>query len=224
MQTVEVKGPAFELKARPVAVLFDLLMAVMNSLEVWVAAAEDRQCGLAWRDEVTRRMAAAVTYVPYEELVVEVAGDIGLAPRAPAALWDRWSGMEPWPDASTVHGLALPHAFVTNCSMSLATVAAQQSGLLPRFTLSAQEAGWYKPDVRVYREACRRVDRPTDRVLFVAGSPYDAEGAQAAGLPVVRVARRPDHVGGQSSTPVVESIGEIVAAIERRSPEQSCDE
>ncbi|MBA3405677.1 MAG: HAD-IA family hydrolase [Gemmatimonadaceae bacterium] len=208
-----MSSPAADL-APPDAVLFDLLMGVMNSLERWGAAARGRERGLAWRDLVTKRMAATTSYEPYERLVEEAAAEIGLAPGAVPELWDRWSAMEPWPDTSAVNRLTVPYAFVTNCSAPLASVAARRSGLYPVFTLSAQEAGWYKPDERIYREACRRLDRPMDRVLFVAGSPYDADGARAAGLSVMQVARRPDH-RDEVSNRVVTTLGEIVAAFER---------
>jgi len=200
--------------ARPDAVLFDLLMGVMNSLELWEAAAQDRDRGLAWRDAVTKRMAATNSYEPYERLVEEVAIEIGLDAGASGELLDRWLRMKPWPDATAVDGLTVPYAFVTNCSAPLASVAARRSGLDPVFTLSAQEAGWYKPDERIYREACRRLDRPMDKVLFVAGSPYDADGARAAGLSVMQVARRPDHRDDVSSH-VATTLVEIVAAVER---------
>jgi HAD superfamily hydrolase (TIGR01493 family) len=210
-------SPAADLP-RPGAILFDLLMAVMNSLEVWAVAAQDRDRGLAWRDAVTRRMAATTSYVPYEGLVAEVAAEIGLAPGAPEELWDRWSAMEPWPDAVAVDRLTIPYAFVTNCSTPLADVAARRSSLHPQFTLSAQGAGWYKPDERIYREACRRLDRPIERVLFVAGSPYDADGARAAGLSVAQVARRPDQHRDEASSRVVSSLLDVVAVVERAGP------
>ena len=52
-------------------VLVDLLMATMNSLDVWAAAAGDREMGIRWRDEVTARMTRADRYEPYEELVID---------------------------------------------------------------------------------------------------------------------------------------------------------
>jgi 2-haloalkanoic acid dehalogenase type II len=199
-------------------VLFDLLMAVMNSLETWRAAAGDSQRGLLWRDEVTARMAAAGTYSPYEVLVVDAAAHVGLPRAAAAGLVDRWFEMEPWPDAQAIAGLSLPYGFVTNSSAELARIAARRSGLHPRFTLSAEEAGWYKPDVRIYREACRRLGGRRERTVFVAGSPYDAEGARQAGLHAWHVVRRPDHPPSGASISSAPSLTEIVAAIGRDSP------
>ncbi|MBA3435214.1 MAG: hypothetical protein H0U11_01850 [Chloroflexi bacterium] len=54
-------------------VLFDLLMAVMDSLTVWTDAAGGRRRGLEWRDAVTARMMASGSYAPYESLVAGAA-------------------------------------------------------------------------------------------------------------------------------------------------------
>lgn len=196
------------------AVLFDLLMAVMNSLAIWSAAAGDERRGLAWRDAVTRRMAASPTYVPYEELVVGAAAELGLPREAVSELFERWREMDPWPDSAALSRLALPYAFVTNCSKPLARVAADRSQLTPRFVLSAQEAGWYKPDPRIYEEASRRLRSPRESTLFVAGSAYDAQGAGAAGLPALLVARRLDDRARHSPTRVAASLHDIVTELQ----------
>ena len=196
------------------AVLFDLLSAVMNSLAIWSAAGGDERRGLAWRDAVTRRIVAAPTYVPYEELVADAAADLGLAGEAVDELFERWQEMDPWPDSAALSRLALPYAFVTNCSTSLARVAALRSQLTPRFVLSAEEAGWYKPNPRIYREACRRVGAPAESTLFVAGSAYDAEGAGASGLRAVLVARRPADRTRHGATRIAASLHEIVTELQ----------
>ncbi len=194
-------------------VLFDLLMAVMNSLAVWSTAAGDERRGLAWRDAVTRKMAASPTYVPYEELVAGAAAEHGLPGEAVSELFERWREMDPWPDSAALARLALPYAFVTNCSEPLARVAADRSELTPRFVLSAEEAGWYKPDSRIYHEACRRLGSSPEATLFVAGSAYDADGAAAAGLQAVLVARRTDARARHSGTRVAASLHDIVSAL-----------
>ena len=196
------------------AVLFDLLMAVMNSLAIWSTAASDEWRGLAWRDAVTRRMAAFPTYVPYEELVVGAVAELGLPGEAVTELFERWREMDPWPDSAALSRLALPYAFVTNCSKPLARVAADRSQLTPRFVLSAQEAGWYKPNPRIYQEASRRLGSPPESTLFVAGSAYDAQGASAAGLPALLVARRPDDRARASPTRVAASLHDIVTELQ----------
>jgi 2-haloacid dehalogenase len=192
-------------------VLFDLLMAVMNSMEVWSAAAGDRRRGLAWRDAVTARMIAHTEYVPFEDIVVVAGSRVGLAARAATDLFDRWQKMSPWPDSAAIARLTVPYGFVTNCSTELAVVAADRAGLRPQFTLSAEEAGSYKPDARIYLEACRRLDSRPERTLFVAGSVYDSEGAQRAGLRAHLVARRPDQPAPSAGVVRATSIEQVVA-------------
>lgn len=179
--------------------LLDLLMAVMNSVSVWTWAAGGRERGLAWRDGVTARMVAHPAYRPYEELVAAEAAVHGLPPRAPERLLAALPRMRPWPDATAIRHLRVPYAFLTNCSAALADLAGRRSELDPAFTLSAEEAGWYKPDPRAYLAACERFGVPPEEVMFVAGSPYDARGAAAAGLFTRLVDRRPDQgpPGGQ---------------------------
>ena len=196
-------------------VLFDLLMGVMNSLETWAAAAGDPALGLEWRDAVTARMVAAGAYTPYERLLADAASALDLAPTAPTDLVDGWADMDPWPDAAAIRQLPVPYAFVTNCSSRLARVAADRSRLEPRFVLSAEDAGWFKPDSRVYREACRRLGTAPDRTAFIAGSVYDAAGASAAGLPTWLVRRRADQPALAEAASVAVSLDEVVESVSR---------
>jgi 2-haloacid dehalogenase len=189
-------------------------MAVMNSLEVWSASARDPRRGLEWRDAVTARMIAEAAYVPYEDLVVEAAAQVGLPAGAAPDLFRRWRDMDPWPDAADLSRVRVPFAFVSNCSTALARVAAHRSGLRPEFVLSAEEAGSYKPDARIYREACRRLGSPAASTLFVAGSPYDAAGAHEAGLQAALVVRRPDLRPSAAPIRLVASLDEIVLGLE----------
>ena len=201
---------------RPVAgVLLDLLMAVMDSLAIWSAAARDHRRGLAWRDAVTARMVQSAAYVSYEELVATVARELHLPDRSTPDLFEAWGHMDPWPDATSLARLTVPYGFVTNCSRRLAMRAARRSGLRPDFVLSAEEAGWYKPDARTYRAARRKLGVPPRGVLFVAGSAYDATGARRAGLRAAYVARRSDQDLPDSGIARVTSLDEIVAAIDR---------
>lgn len=174
----------------PRAILFDLLMATMDSMRVWAIAAGDRDRGLAWRDAVTQRMIAAGRYVAYERLVTEVADDLDLGADAPGRLRSAWQMMRPWPDATTMRTIERPWGFVTNCSTALAETAVGRSGLTPSMTITAEEAGWYKPRPEIYRLACERIDLEPAEVMFVAGAAYDANGAARAGLDARLVVRR----------------------------------
>jgi 2-haloacid dehalogenase len=187
-------------------------MAVMNSLAVWASAAGTHR-GIAWRDVATARMIEAETYVAYEHVVRDAAAGVGLDPDAPDRLFAGWSQMEPWPDAHSIAQLAVPYAFVTNCSTTLSDLAASRSGLQPRFTLAAQEAGRFKPRPEVYRLACDRLGTTPARTLLVAGSPYDARGARDAGLLTVLVVRRPDHRSAGPGIATVDSLSELPARL-----------
>lgn len=194
----------------PAAVLADLLMAVMDSVAVWQAAAGEARRGLAWRDAVTARMVAARTYLPYEALVAEVAAAQGLPARAVSELWAGWRRMRPRPDAAALAGMDVPLGFVTNCSARLAGIAAARSGLAAALVLSAAEAGAFKPVPAVYRRACDALGVAPEDALYVAGAPYDAAGAQAAGLRAVLVARRPELGGMNGPWRTVRSLDELV--------------
>lgn len=186
-------------------------MATMDSMTAWSTAAGDRALGLAWRDAVTDRMVGAGEYVPYEGLVTDAATVLGLPPDATRKLWLAWRQMRPWPDVDAIARLEIPYAFVTNCSADLATIAAERSGLQPAFTLSAEEAGWFKPRREIYRLACERMGAEPANVRFVAGAAYDAIGASDAGLRAVLVARRPRDAVLPATIAVASSLDEALA-------------
>ena len=190
-------------------VLFDLLMAVMDSLATWATAAGDQNRGRRWRDAATSRMIAAARYVPYEDLVRQAAVDTGVPTAATDALIDQWTAMEPWPDAEVLATATVPFGFVTNCSAALADLAAARARCRPRVVLSAEEAGWYKPHAEIDREACRRLGTSPARTAFVAGSAYDADGAARAGLATWFVRRRPEHAPDRGDARLVSSLAEL---------------
>jgi len=196
----------------PSGVLLDLLMAVMDSPAVWSAAAGDPKVGMAWRDAVTARMIASRSYRPYEDLVHAAAEELALPARATEDLLGRWASMDPRPDARSIDRVTVPYAFVTNCSARLAGHAAGRSGLRPVFVLSAEEAGVYKPQPAIYHAACRRLGVDPAATLFVAGAPYDADGARRAGLRAVLVRRRSD-VEPPDRVPVLGSLDEIATSV-----------
>lgn len=194
-------------------VLLDLLMAVMDSPQVWAVAAGERTLGLTWRDAVTARMIVQPRYDPYEDLVRAEAVRLALGAGAADGLFRSWRQMQPWPEASVVADLRVPYGFVTNCSRPLAGLAADRSGLRPSFVVSAEEIGWYKPHPEAYRAACRRLGTAAEDTLFVAGSPYDAEGAHAAGLQTRLVRRRSDQAAPPKPIQSVPSLIEVVTAL-----------
>lgn len=168
------------------AVLFDLLTALLDSPTLWNGIAGDAEAGRRWRAEYLRLTYAAGRYRPYEELVAEAAVTAGLAARLADDLAARYGEIAPWPEAPGVlrdlaaAGLSL--GIVTNCSEGLGRLAAGRLGTAFATVVTAERAGFYKPDPAPYRLALDEIGVKRERVLFVAGSPYDLFGTARLGL------------------------------------------
>ena len=170
------------------AVLFDLLSALLDSWSLWDDIAGSETRGREWRFEYLRRTYRTGAYVPYLDLVAESAVAVGLPRDLAAELESRWDELAPWPGA----GAALrriardrPIGVATNCSEMLGVRAAELVGAPFRSVITAESAGFYKPDARVYTAGVAALGVAMDEVLFVAGSPRDIGGANAAELKVV---------------------------------------
>ncbi|GCD93099.1 HAD-IA family hydrolase [Embleya hyalina] len=171
------------------AVLFDLLTALLDSWSLWNAVAGDDATGSRWRGEYLRRTYAVGDYRPYEDLVSEAARAQRLDPVLARQLADRWDELAPWPEAPGVVAeltstSRLRVGVVTNCSEDLGRRAAARLGVPLDVVVTAQAAGAYKPRPEPYRRALDELGLPPERVLFVAGSPYDIPGAGGVGMPV----------------------------------------
>jgi 2-haloalkanoic acid dehalogenase type II len=167
------------------AVLFDLLTALLDSWSVWDAAAGGVEPGRRWRAAYLRRNYQTGSYRPYEAIVAEAAAEAGLAPDAAGRLIARWNDIQPWPDVRPVLEEIrerLPIAVVTNCSEELGQLAARATGVTFNSVVTAERAGYYKPDPRTYGLALRELGVEARDCLMVAGSPYDLYGAKAMGM------------------------------------------
>ena len=71
---------------------------------------------------------------------------------------------------------------VVPCSERLGMLAAGRLNIPWDCVVTAEAAGYYKPDPRPYRLALARIDVPAAEAAFVAGSGYDLFGARAVGL------------------------------------------
>jgi len=167
------------------AVLFDLLTAVLDSWSLWNAAAGSTEVGRRWRGAYLRRTYACGAYRPYETLVAEAAADADVDLTAVAQLEQRWTSLAPWSgvrdtlaDLRTTHQLAV----VTNCSQRLGRMAADLVGIPFDVVVTAERAGFYKPDPRPYRQALDELGVDAGDALFVAGSGYDLFGTAVVGL------------------------------------------
>ena len=172
---------------RPKVILFDLLSALLDSWSLWDDIAGGEGPGRTWRFEYLQRTYAAGAYVPYLDLVADSARAVGMPRGFASRLAARWDELAPWPGAGSVlRDLARdwPLGVVTNCSDELGRRAAALVGAPFRAVVTAESAGFYKPDTRIYAAGAHAMGARPDEVLFVAGSPFDVEGADAAGMGV----------------------------------------
>ncbi len=193
--------------ARYDALVFDLLTALIDSWSLFNSIASGEERGVEWRKAYLRRMYATGAYVAYPQVVEQSARDVGLPPSAGAALLSRWDELQPWPEAREVLGELSRTArlgVVTNCSQELGARAAASLGVPFATVVTAERAGFYKPDPRTYRLALAEIGVPPDRTLFVAGSSGDVPGASAVGLDVYWHNRRGLPLAAGAARPVAE--------------------
>lgn len=169
------------------AVLFDLLTALLDSWELWNSVAGSEAVGGRWRAEYLKITYAAGTYRPYEDLVAEAAQNVGLSRDLANELGARYAELRPWPgvrDAlARLHNEGIPLGVVTNCSEELGRIAANCVGVPFAVLVTAERAGYYKPQPQPYQLALSELRVEPRRCLFVAGSAYDLFGTAKVGLP-----------------------------------------
>ena len=168
------------------AVLFDLLTALIDSWSLWNRVAGSEAAGRKWRAAYLALTYGCGAYEPYERLVEQAARETGMPAGVARQLSGRWCELEPWDDApALLRTLAPTHRLgvVTNCSEALGRqAAALLEGVQWEVVVTAEGAGYYKPDPRPYGLALEQLGLPPERVLFVAGSAYDLFGTAAVGL------------------------------------------
>ncbi len=169
------------------AVLFDLLTALLDSWSLWKAVAGDAESGRRWRAEYLRNTYQTGAYRPYEDLVAEAAAVVGLRHGHADELGARYSELQPWPGTLEILGslaaAGVSLGIVTNCSERLGRIAADRLEVDFAVIVTAERAGFYKPDPRPYRLALEELKVDPERCLFVAGSAYDLVGTAKVGLP-----------------------------------------
>ena len=168
------------------AVLFDLLTGLVDSWSLWNRVAGDDAAGYRWRAEYLRNTYATGRYRPYEVLVAEAAHNVGLPRQLAGELASRYAELEPWPEARdalrALYDAGVPLGVVTNCSEKLGRMATERVGIPFTVIVTAERAGYYKPQPQAYRLALEELGLSSDRCLFVAGSAYDLFGTAKVGL------------------------------------------
>jgi len=169
---------------RYTAVGFDLLTALLDSWSLFASVAGARDLGMRWH-AASQSLLRGKAYRPFEDVVRDAAGEVGIKAAKAEELLSRWGESDPWPDVPGV----MPHLrmytrfIVTNCSERLGALAAARVGKFD-LVMTAERAGAYKPDPRPYRAALDALGLHRKRVLFVAGSAHDVGGASRAGMDV----------------------------------------
>ncbi len=169
------------------AVLFDLFSALLDSWSLWDDIAGDSSLGREWRMHYLDATCRTVSYQPYLALVAQSANAVGLAQAQADMLSKRWCELTPWPEATAIIAEIASKTkigVVTNCSEQMGLEAADNFGIEFDVILSAERAGYYKPDPRIYEKAVEEIGEAPERILYVAGSPHDVRGAAAIGMPV----------------------------------------
>ncbi len=203
---------------RYAAVLCDLLTALVDSWALWAEVAGDAAMAARWREEQLRLVTSSGAYRPFEEIVREAARTTGVADEHASHLLERWGEVRPYPDVapalSAVREAGIKLGIVTNCSQRLGELAAARVGAPFDAVVTAEAAGYYKPDSRAYLAGCQAVGVPPEAALFVAGSPHDLPGADGAGLDVLWANRRDRPMPPGVRPPVAVARGlEPLAAI-----------
>jgi 2-haloacid dehalogenase len=164
-----------------------LLTALLDSWTLWNRIAGSDDSGGRWRAAYLRRTYETGSYRRYETLVAEAAVEVGLPPTLAACLAARYQELEPWPEVREVlvalRGEGLKLGVVTNCSEAQGGTAVACTGIDFDVVVTAERAGYYKPDPRPYEQALAELGMTASRCLFVAGSAYDLFGARRVGLP-----------------------------------------
>lgn len=140
---------------------------------------------MIWRAEYLRLTYSCGAYVPYEDLVRQAASNVGLGASAPAALEGNWGSLTPWEGALEALQSLRAHCklgVVTNCSTRLGKLAARRLKVDWDVVVTAQDAGFYKPNPHPYELALAQLQAPASASAFVAGSGYDMFGTFSLGL------------------------------------------
>jgi 2-haloacid dehalogenase len=169
---------------RYAAVGFDLLTALLDTWSLFADVAGGRDLGMRWHG-ASQTLLRGKDYRPFEDVVRDAAGVVGVDRTRADELLRRWGESTPWPDVPGVLPRLRSYTrfIVTNCSERLGALAAARAGTFD-LVMTAERAGAYKPDPRPYRAALDALDLHRQRVLFVAGSAHDVGGASRAGMDV----------------------------------------
>jgi 2-haloalkanoic acid dehalogenase type II len=200
---------------RYTAVGFDLLTALLDTWSLFADVAGGRELGMRWH-AASQSLLRGKTYRPFDDIVRDAAGEVGIERAKGDELLRRWGESNPWPDVPGVLPRLAGYTrfIVTNCSERLGAIAAARVGKFD-LVMTAERAGAYKPDARPYRAALDALNLHRKRVLFVAGSAHDVGGASRAGMDVYWANR--GHVAAPTDAKAIreeDDLRGVVAVLE----------
>ncbi len=149
---------------------------------------------------------------------------MGLADdRLHTALLDLYRQLDAYEDAGhvldKVQQAGLPAAVLSNGNHAMLRQSFDSAGLTQKLDklLSVEDVGIFKPAPEVYQLVCSHYDLDTSDVLFVSSNGWDAAAASQfgfttlwanrSGLPVERLAQRPDYI-----SPDLYAVADLLAA------------
>jgi 2-haloacid dehalogenase len=169
------------------AVVFDLLTGLIDSWSLWNEIAGSELMGRKWRARYLEITYSTFNYKKYEDLVLLAAEDVGLNSKIAQNLIQKWSSLRPWPEVDEVLKVLSKNYLLgvaTNCSIKEGNEAIKLIDITFDCSVTAEEIGFYKPHPKMYEGILKKLRVSPQKTLFVAGSPFDVEGAKAIGMDV----------------------------------------
>ena len=174
-------------KSKYNSIVFDLLTGLIDSWSLWNEIAGSELKGRDWRSRYLQITYKTFEYKKYEDLVLLSAQQVGLKNTNAFKLIEEWERLKPWPEVNIVLN-KLKDKFAlgvaTNCSIKKGNEAIKLIDVKFDSTVTAEEVGFYKPHPEMYNCILKKMNTSPSRTLFVAGSPFDVEGAKSMDMDV----------------------------------------
>ncbi len=140
-----------------------------------------------------------------------------LDPSLRASLLEAYRNLPPYPEVpamlARLKELGIGTGILSNGGPAMVTEAATAAGLAPLLDaiLSAESAGIFKPDRRVYGLGTAHFSGPANNIAFVSANAWDAFGARSFGYRVYWLQRpgEPDDYDVAASSTVITDLASL---------------
>lgn len=140
-----------------------------------------------------------------------------LDPALRASLLEAYRNLPPYPEVpamlARLKELGIGTGILSNGGPAMVTEAATAAGLAPLLDaiLSAESAGIFKPDRRVYGLGTAHFSGPANNIAFVSANAWDAFGARSFGYRVYWLQRpgEPDDYDVAASSTVITDLASL---------------